>query len=269
MKIGIYPGMPEADYRSAPGICQTNLKLVRYGLQVYRDSVQIHDDEDDESTGSMRLGSLLHAAEANITSFLSRHVVLGKGETKTGSAYRQACSVVGPENVLSFHEYRKVMAMRQSLERVPEYQMATENCDRECAWFCQDQETSLQLKGLIDIRPKAGIALADIKTIRPGRIDAAAFASEAEERGYDIQAAFYLDGYRQAGGDVRTQFWFFVVENAEPFRARAFVVADDWIKEAEARYRGWLRRVAEAEVTGNWITTTPAEVIRRPAWARS
>lgn len=270
MKQGLYRGMPEAEYRAASGINQSRLKIARHSLQAYRASIQLEDDDDDlDRSGALRLGTAIHAAEASFDLFCRRYVVLGKGMSRSSTEGRRAIEQAGGRDMVLTHvEYGRIMGMRQALHDLPEYQLATMSCLRECAWFWQDPETGLTLKGLVDILPTAGRAIADIKSIRAGYCTPERFANQAEELGYDIQAAFYLDGLNGVlPEDKRDQFWFFVVESSAPHIARAFPMDLDWIEVGRQKYRKLLRQVAEAELTGQWVSRVEPTVVRRPEWA--
>ena len=270
MNPGLYRGMPEAEYRAASGINQSRLKIAIHSLQAYRASIMV-DQQDDEYdvTAAMKLGTALHAAEASFDTFCRRYVVLGKGLSRSSGEGRRAIEQAGDRDLVLTHvEYGRIIGMRQALHDLPEYQLATAACSRECAWFWQEPDTGMLLKGLVDILPDAGRALADIKTIRAGYCTPERFANQAEELGYDIQAAFYLDGFNGVAPDIaRDQFWFFVVESSPPFIARAFPIDPDWIAVGRRKYRKLLGRIATAALTGEWVTRSEPTVVRRPQWA--
>ncbi len=126
--------------------------------------------------------------------------------------------------------------------------------DSEVSIFWQDQETGLDLK----IRPdsfcaesKVSPVTLDIKTI--GKYPTDKNVRRAiSDYGYDVSAAMYLDG---VGEWAQTKFGIFVwifVSSIPPYPCRIIRLDQDSRRDAEEKYRAYLRRYAECIASGKW-----------------
>lgn len=105
--------------------------------------------------------------------------------------------------------------------------------------------------------------IVDLKTSR----DASRFEASMLDYGYDRQAAFYLDGYRQLTGES-AQFAFGVVESAAPHGVRAAPVTPNVIAFGRQKYRKALSVLAEKQASGKVTDYPQPEAFDLPRWAK-
>ncbi|MCR9197395.1 MAG: PD-(D/E)XK nuclease-like domain-containing protein, partial [Planctomycetaceae bacterium] len=125
-----------------------------------------------------------------------------------------------------------------------------------------DPITNLKCKARLDKVVHSHL-IADLKTSR----DASRFESSMLDYGYDRQAAFYLDGYRQLTG-TSAQFAFAVVESAAPHGIRAAPVSPEVIVRGRQQYREALAVLAAQKATGEASDYQQPEAFDLPRWAK-
>lgn len=119
-----------------------------------------------------------------------------------------------------------------------------------------DKDTGLTIpvKVLIDGVPtpgnKYGKCLWDLKTAV--NASAEGFAKAVYFNGYDVQAAMCLDAYTAAEAQDRTDFFFVVQENFEPWQHAKWIIPADWIEAGRLKYTTLLQRYARCLKSGHW-----------------
>jgi hypothetical protein len=123
--------------------------------------------------------------------------------------------------------------------------------DAQVAVVWRDPDTDLLCKGLIDYVPTGLASLVDVKTSRElnDATRTAApykFARAVRNYGYNVQAAYYLDGWNaaieQAGLDEspRNSWLFVVAGNAQPWPAGAWRLGEEEIDRGRMEYKAGL-----------------------------
>ena len=83
-------------------------------------------------------------------------------------------------------------------------------------------------------------------------VETYSFQRSVREYGYDVQAAFYWDGYRAVYGIEPRGFAWMAYEIEPPFPRRFFVAHPDWIAKGREKYRTALRTYSDCVASGQW-----------------
>jgi exodeoxyribonuclease VIII len=111
------------------------------------------------------------------------------------------------------------------------------------------------------------VILVDLKTC----VDAspAGFAKSIVNWRYQVQAAFYSDGWEAATGQKVHAFVFAAVEKEWPYAAAAYMLTDEDLTQGRLAYRRNLRTYAACTASGEWPGySTDIQLLNLPAWAK-
>lgn len=133
----------------------------------------------------------------------------------------------------------------------------------EQSMFWVDEETGITCRGRIDWARDN--ALVDVKTAAYGKATASAFAREAANFDYPMQAAHYIDGYEVLTGR-RVPFLFLVVEKEPPYMVRVFQLSEYDLESGRDRIREARRLFAEYESNGYPDDSTDIHTLQLPSW---
>ncbi len=120
----------------------------------------------------------------------------------------------------------------------------------------QDRETDIvvPVKILIDIKPLESSGyqkqLFDFKTSVSA--DPARWPRLVFERGYHVQAAFYLDIYVAATGEDRLEFGHIVQENSAPWETSRMVLSQEFLNMGREAYIHALKKYCQCLKTNEW-----------------
>lgn len=127
-----------------------------------------------------------------------------------------------------------------------------------------DRETGIvvPVKILLDIVPGESSGyqkqLFDLKTSVSA--DPARWPRIVFERGYHVQAAFYLDIYVAATGEDRLEFGHIVQENFAPFETSKMVLSQEFLNMGREAYIHALRKYCQCLKTNEWPSYPPAHL---------
>lgn len=118
----------------------------------------------------------------------------------------------------------------------------------------RDKETGLVIPicALIDLVPKEGRSIADLKTAR--NANPTKWARVCHDYWYDAQAALYLDSYNAATGEDRDQFEHIIQENEQPFEIALATLSVEFINQGRRKYTNALRLYAQCLKSGHWAS---------------
>ncbi len=135
----------------------------------------------------------------------------------------------------------------------------------EASMFWQDPDTGLRCRARTDRIHASDQFILDVKTTKDA--SAEAFSRDAWSYRYDVQAAFYLDGYRAITG-IDGKFIFVCVENDAPHLVACYVATPEMIEAGRARYRRDLATYAACVESGQWPGYGDAVLpLDLPVWA--
>lgn len=121
----------------------------------------------------------------------------------------------------------------------------------EVPMFWTDPETGIRCKGRPDGLIVAGdTTIVGLKTAEDVRIHH--FQRKAARLGYHLQWAFYHDGARECGHDVRAPMVEIVVEKNPPYDVVVFEIHDDTIDDGRIAYRDALKTLADSRERGDF-----------------
>jgi len=257
MPRGIVHGMPNAEYHALSAIGSTGLRrLARSPLHFYGQTLD-PGRPIVEPTPSMRRGTLAHCALLEPDELVNRYRVRPEGldgRTKEGRAWLE--QVPPGFEVVTAAEMLTAQRQAASVRALPEIgALLAGGGSPEVSAFWTDKATGLHCKCRPDwvtnpTTEARGVALLDLKTCE--RADPEGFAKSVDNWGYDIQAAYYTEGYERASGDMVLGFVFIAVEHDYPHAAAAYMLPDVWISDAERRVHQLLDLCAECEQRGQW-----------------
>lgn len=265
---GIFPDMPESDYRKADGMNQTLLKNMRYSCAHFRHE-QLNPNTNPPSP-SMIIGLCVETLLWQRQRFDEKFVVEPKDfnpRTTEGKAWKKAQA---GKHILDAETLTLCENAAQGLLRKPHIaELLASGRSQVPAFSPFSYGGTVQCKALIDWIPNGFNCLCDLKTTRSARKED--FSKDIAEYGYDVQAAFYLDVYKAAtGDDARTMFAFIVVENTPPHEAAVYVLDPEDVGRGRAKYINWLARYMDCLEKDHWpgYQQNEPETITLPKWAR-
>ncbi|TCO70245.1 PD-(D/E)XK nuclease-like domain-containing protein [Rhodovulum euryhalinum] len=320
MKPGVYAGISNSAYHAGPGISKSGLDLIRKSPAHYQHS---RTAERREPTPDQRLGTLAHALILEPESFwdcyaqpfvapenalattddmkarlreLGEKISGSKGELTErlraadpsavflDDARAEYAAEVGEQEIVTADEIAKVEAMRGAF-------FANESAGKlfapgagvaelSCYWV--DEETGVLCRCRPDFWRFNGV-IADLKTCRDASFDG--FQKSIWDWRYHVQAAFYLDGIREAirqGGfhgveelPEPAHFVFGALEKVEPYASATYLAVPEMLEIGRREYRKDLRTYADCLSSDKWPgygdkiqpISLPEWVLRREAYA--
>lgn len=273
---GIYPDIPEAVYRNAPGINQSSLKELitpaHYHAYV--------TGPKKPPTPDQIIGTLTHALVLQKRELFA---VIPKSAPKMPTKAQLNAKKPSPESqdaiawwnhfrqsnpgkeFLDQEEAAQIRAMAASVWNHPTAsEILSAASTFEVAAF-KRHHTGLMLKGLADcIATDANnyLTVPDLKTVQAGGASELEFIKQIYNWSYHRQASFYLDLFGA------TYFIFIVVEKEAPFAVNCFNLEQKDIRLGREQNERDLKLIAECEKTGEWPGyTTGLKTIGIPEWA--
>lgn len=135
----------------------------------------------------------------------------------------------------------------------------------------RDGETGIRVpvKALIDLVPDREISdfrhcLADFKTSFTA--DGKRWARLAFDRGYHVQAAFYLDLFNAATGEERESWLNVVQENFPPYEVASPIplLSQEFVELGRMQYQQALRDYCRCLDSGEWPSYAPTKLVIAP-----
>ena len=204
--------MTDQEYREAEGVNKSTLWNLRKSPAHYEYFLR----NPPEDTAAYKFGRAVHSAILTPTAYKRDFVVLPEGidrRTKAGKEeYQRFMESATGKEVISAEDAEKVKAMVSAFRKNQEAVSLLKGTRREKPFFWED-DNGVKCKCRMDaVRPGTII---DIKTATDAETEA--FSREALRYGYDVQAAHYIDGYQHRVNTIMPEWYFIVIEKAEPF----------------------------------------------------
>jgi len=139
--------------------------------------------------------------------------------------------------------------------------------EAETSLFWTDEYTGLQCRIRPDWMFDRGIA--DLKSCITASKDG--FSKAVANLGYDVQAAFYIDGMKAVTGKS-VNFYFIAVEKTAPFSTACYMASQEMVEVGRAKYRGALELLKWCQENSRFPGYQPSgeiESIDLPRWAAS
>lgn len=268
MPLGLVRGMPNEQYHAIRALSASGLKhLVRSPAHYFGMQLDPNRPAAPEPTAALRNGTLTHCALFEPDQLAARYVVRPAdldGRTKDGKAWLAAQTL----EVVDADAMRAAQAQAAAVRQLPDVAALLAEGEPEVSALWLDEETVEHCKCRPDWTSPAGdgVILVDGKTTTDA--SPTGFAKAVWNWRYDLQAAWYSDGYEQATGKKVHGFVFAVVESAWPHCAGAYMLADDVLDAARRECRRLVRLYSQCMSSGHWPGYDKSiQQIQLPAWA--
>jgi len=219
-----------------------------------------------ESTPAMALGSLVHCLALTPKKWQEDYAIseFDSYRTKAAQEWRDDMIAKGITPITN-EQYEQASIIADSVmgdDDLQPYLVA--GYDTEVAMYSESD--AINVRGMVDIAPKSGDCLIDLKTI-------SSITSEANlvnvvlNRGYHWQAAMYLDLWNAITGENRYRFILAFVESSAPYET-AIVDISEFIELGRDGYTKaislWKKCVSE----DTWTKTISGNTkLKLPHWA--
>lgn len=222
-------------------------------------------------TDSLSYGNMLDAFILDNSKFASQFVVKpdtyvnSKGKDSSWTRKSKDCAswednqIAGGKNIISSAEMAMVIRAKEVMYQDEVIKAVLESSDFQvmivAEWHCKETGLVIPLKCLIDIAPRKDshfhMYLADLKSCRtaaPGQ-----WAREVYNWGYHVQAAFYMDMYEAATGEVRNVFAHVLQESFEPFEVGRRMLSEEFVEEGRDKYVNAMSKYCHCLKTGKFL----------------
>ena len=264
MKPGIYTAdqLSNAAYHSGPGISCTGLKKIAVSPAHFKRG-------EFKQTAAMAMGSATHSAILEPESFAKQYVTLPDGKDRRSTEYKALCAEYGADNVLVSADSCQIGALQSAVRANPVARkwLYQEEGRNELSVYAKDPETGVLVRCRFDRLLDRGFS-PDLKTTTDA--SPRGFSNAIAKYGYAFQAAFYLDTYYWATGDVLDGFGFIAVESKAPHNVMCYRLDDESIEVGRNQYRAALNTYANCLESGRWEGYDGAseeQLIGLPFWA--
>ncbi|SAL59393.1 exonuclease VIII [Caballeronia peredens] len=265
---GIVEGLDIAAYHAMEPISKSGLDSLDLSPAIFwarhRDPLR---PAPKEKAGQLE-GNLAHCEILEPGEFNNRYVV-GPTLNRNTKAWKEFVEANAGRVAIQSDQSEAARRQAVSVWSLPDIGDVLANGMPEVSAFWIDDETGSECRCRPDWVHPVGddkVILADVKTYSiasPGE-----FRRQVARKRYDVQAAYYSDGYAKASGKEVLGFIFLAVETEWPFAANAFMLDEESIESGRIKYRENLRTYAECMRTEKWPGySTGIDIIRLPQWA--
>lgn len=265
MEPGIY-ARDAVDYDAIDAVNQSTLKLIGKSPLHYRHALE----HGRAPTDTMRLGSLTHTLLFEPHRFERDYVVWepppsAKSDARTGKAFEAFKLAAGDRTIVRHRDVDGARAMVEAVHRSKLAQRYLRSGLREPVLVWRDKVTGILCKARLDF---VSDAVADVMVELKTANDVApwSFESAFAKRAYDVQCAFYADGYETITG--RPLFAKCVaIENTAPHDVIVYDL-NEVIDTGREIYREMMEKLAECQRSGLWLGQHPLHELklRLPKW---
>lgn len=286
--IGLF-NVEEEAYHAGPGVPQSMLK--EFGQSPAHAKAYI--ERKSEPTQAMKFGTAVHCSVLEPSRFASTYVQAPECDRRTKAGketYAAWESENQGKNVLDQDDMQTVKAITAAVNAHEAASTLTRGLVEMAAYWI-DEETGILCRCKADaIVADQGVIL-DLKTTS-GSATQGEFARSVANYGYHIQAAYYLDGVREAlrqsifladcddssvgrfvglpVGQSVDRFVFMVVEKGRPYGVALFELDAASIQVGRNLYRKYLQELAICRMENHWPAYSQGiQTIQLPSWANA
>lgn len=253
METGIYLGLSNEEYHSAPGISNSGLSTIAERTPAhYKASL----DKVRSPTPAMIAGTRLHSAVLEPELFTQCYAVAPKFNLRTnvGKADKLAWEEANPNRTaISGDEYSQSMFIADVLHGNAFVRELLRGGHNERSVFARDPVTGV----LVKCRPDADTTitgrrvLSDLKSTEDASPEG--FMWSAYRYGYFRQAPFYMDVCNAEGSEQSVDSFFFIaVEKTAPYAFIVYEAAPRFLQRGRDAYRTALNTYAECLASDTW-----------------
>lgn len=236
-ELGLIADVPNRIYHGGAGVSKSGLDKIRSSPLDFAASRIL----PRTSSKAMDLGTCIHAALLEPDVLPSLYVEW-KREHKRGGAWEdfkaehEGKIILTTEEVFTLRSVERIVRLHPTAGPLldPEFGPV----EISCYWI--DEEFDVLCKCRPDKLNTTFRLVVDVKRTKDARISE--FMKSVHNFRYHVQAAWYLDGLRAAGVDVRSSpksegFVFVCVETDPPFKVRVVVLSHDDVQLGRTLYR--------------------------------
>lgn len=227
-----------------------------------------------EPTPAMQFGTAVHTAILEPSRFHTLYAVQPKFDrrTKDGKALALAWEEAN-RGVLPIEQddLNRIARIRESINRHVDASALLQSSITEQSYFWTDHETGIQCRIRADLLKLAADgcieAIGDLKTTLDASRDG--FVRAIDKFGYDLQAAFYVDGIKHLTGR-EVPFYLMPAESNAPHGVALYRVGPKSIEVGRAKYRAALQLLQWCREHNSWPSYQPfgeAEEIEISDWS--
>jgi hypothetical protein len=272
MKRDFLPGVVHDldidEYHARPEISKSGLDSIALAPAIY---YARHLDPQRpparERAGQLE-GALAHCAILEPKEFESRYVI-GPSVNRNTKVWKEFVEANAGRIAIQHDQFETAIRQARSAQQLTDMGDVLASGWAEVSAFWTDDESGAECRCRPDfvhpVRDDA-VLLVDVKTYSVA--SSGEFRRQVARKRYDVQAAYYSDGYEKASGKTVLGFIFLAVETEWPYAANAFMLDEQSLEAGRTKYRANLRTYAECTHTGKWPGySTGIDVIRLPQWA--
>jgi len=270
LPMGLRYGMSIEEYHAGLGISKTGLDDIERSPAIFH---ALHIDPNrpapKERAGQLE-GNLAHCAILEPAEFSKRYAV-GPDVSRATKAWKEWEAAHLPFGAVAIKPDQREVAMRQaeSVRKLPEVREALARGHAEVSAYWNDPETGVLCRCRPDwVHPcgESGVILLDVKTYSDA--SPREFARQAARKRYQVQDAFYSEGYAFASGLEVLAFIFVAVESEWPYAASAVMLEDESRTAGHRAAHRNLNTYAQCLAANEWPGYGSAiQIINLPAWA--
>ena len=242
--LGVHD-LSETAYHKASGVSKSSLDRIAppYTPAHYRAYM---DEPSEEPTEAQKFGSLLHAAL--LTPDKLDVAVKPEGldmRTKTGKEWAESNS---GKNIINSDQKTMIDRCIENVWKHPFASRLMKSSDLERSLFAEDSHGTHR-KGRLDILPRGGNIVADLKTCQSAAPDE--FEKSIYNYRYGVQSAYYLDLCELCGME-REKFVFICVEKSPPYLVAVYELDPDVVEFGRKLYQRDLTILRHCRETNTW-----------------
>ncbi len=248
MTPGIYPNLPDADYRKALGLSQSAMKEFARSPQHYAAYIT---STTEKETAALRFGKLAHLAILEPELFLSQTVVAPE-RGRRSNADKEFWAEWEAQNIgkvgVTENELMELGAIANAVRGHKAVAHHIECGDKEVSAWCVDDATGVLCKGRFDVLDNNVIV--DIKTTDDASEQG--FLKSIAKYRYYLQAAHYSAILSSHMPFADPQFLFVAVEKTAPYGVNVFDMSNELNDKGIELRAVLLERFAECEKRHEW-----------------
>jgi exodeoxyribonuclease VIII len=265
--------MTDEQYHASLRIGSSGLKLMRKSAFHYWDEY-VNPKRVKTETTALRFGRAFHTYLFEKESFTEKVVLEPshwptKAECGTSieEQKREWAKTNARKTIISLDEFEQTKAMETSIRQHPAARMLLRQGVAEQVHLYDHPLTGSPSK----IKPdwdsvEFNGLLVDAKTTEDASPEAV--ARSVVKYGYDIQGAWYMDGYLAANGVMPSGFVFIFVEKKRPYSVAVYYMPPEVIILGRQKYEPLLELFEECRQTGIWPAYSDTiQPITLPRWA--
>lgn len=268
MKTGVFAGIAAHDYHNGHGLSRSALTaLERSPLHFWQQHLN-PDREPKPETDALVIGTAIHTAVLEPDQFAVRYVTVPHDAPREPTSTQRNAKKPSDDTLLAIHwwneftakhagkvilsddDYDRCLDIAEAVLSHPVAASVLKTGDAEQSVYWIDEETGVLCRCRPDWLDATHRRLVDVKSTTDARPEA--FAASILKYGYDIQAAWYLDGVRAATGQQYDEFVFVAVEKDAPFATAVYVADEYMIAEGRRKYRELLNLYADCASRNDW-----------------